>query len=177
MRVDGRAHQAVPSQSLSESLPQEPCSLSSCLDPLLERGRQQTHQNPSLWMWVPSGRAIQGRPQPQQRSGLKKLGFTPPTPTRGGDPARCPCPRGDNGSVIAPPFLSSVGCRRPPRLCVLCCPRAPIARVPRAAPTLELQQRTGPDTPRFLLVRASWEQGCCAGPLTPGRYPNPFSAL
>lgn len=164
MRADGRAHQAVPPQSLCEPSPR---ALQLVLDPLLERGRQQKHPNPKLWMFAPSGRAIQGRPQPQQRPGLRKLGFTPPTPTSGSDPVRCPCPRDDNGLVIAPPFLSRIGCRRPPRLCVLCCPRAPIARVPRAAPTLELQQRPGPDTPRLLLVRASRERGCCAGLLTP----------
>ncbi|XP_057620720.1 uncharacterized protein LOC130871403 [Chionomys nivalis] len=34
-------------------------------------------------------------------SGLRKLGFIPPTPTNGGDPARCPCPRNDNASSCA----------------------------------------------------------------------------
>lgn len=60
-----------------ESLPQERCSLPSCLDPLLERGRQQTHPNPSLWMCAPSGRSIQGRPPTSAAVWVKEVGVHP----------------------------------------------------------------------------------------------------
>lgn len=109
--------------------------------------------------------------------GLRKLGFASPTPTNGSDPGRCPWPRSDNASVIAPPFLSRVGCRRPPRLCVLCCPRAPIARArPQSCAYLGAPTATKTRHP-FAFSRSARPGNGDAAPVPASRYPNPVSGI
>lgn len=109
-------------------------------------------------------------------SGLRKLGFVPPTPTNGGDPARCPCPRNDNASVIVPPFSSQARVSPPPATLRPLLPARPHRARPQSCAYLGAPAATRTLHP-FASSRSDRPGNEDAAPFPARRYPKPVSAL
>lgn len=173
MRADSRAHQAVP----PSELPLRAVHLAQLSGPAPgDRTSTNTPEPQSKDVRTIRTCDLGASPSPSSApSGLRKLGFIPPTPTNGSDPACCPSLCSDNASGTAPPFSSQARVPPPPATLRPLLPARPHRARPQSCAYLGAPAATRTRHPS-VSSRPACSRAEDAVPVPSRRYRNPVSA-